>query len=151
MDNEQAAVQLPQYQCHKKVRAAKITGTKILKNSPKLRLEFGDIGGSVDVTMAFFQKHQPEIGGYYVQYEDGYESYSPATAFEEGYTRMDSDPIPPEFNSPLLGKTREPTTSEEKAIDGLIQQTSLGVFQGLNRFLNERKLLLSIDTKQETH
>ena len=31
----------------------------------------------------------PHVGGYYVLYEDGYESFSPAKAFEEGYTRFD--------------------------------------------------------------
>lgn len=34
----------------------------------------------------YFLKHKPEAGGYYVQYQDGYTSYSPAQAFEEGYT-----------------------------------------------------------------
>lgn len=27
-----------------------------------------------------------KVGGYYVVYEDGYESWSPAEAFEKGYT-----------------------------------------------------------------
>jgi hypothetical protein len=31
-------------------------------------------------------KHAPQVGGYYVRYPDGYESWSPAKAFEEGYT-----------------------------------------------------------------
>ena len=39
------------------------------------------------VDEAYMQKHQPEVGGYYVVYKDGYKSYSPAKAFEEGYTR----------------------------------------------------------------
>ena len=30
-----------------------------------------------------------EAGGYYVRYPDGYESWSPAEAFEEGYTLVD--------------------------------------------------------------
>ena len=38
------------------------------------------------VTAAFLAKHKPEVGGYWVQYADGYESFSPAAAFEEGYT-----------------------------------------------------------------
>lgn len=40
----------------------------------------------VDAT--FMAKHKPEIGGYFVVYKDGYKSYSPAKAFEEGYTRI---------------------------------------------------------------
>lgn len=35
----------------------------------------------------YMAKHQPKVGGYYVVYSDGYKSWSPADAFEEGYTR----------------------------------------------------------------
>jgi hypothetical protein len=31
-------------------------------------------------------KHKPQVGGYFVQYRDGYKSFSPAAAFEEGYS-----------------------------------------------------------------
>jgi hypothetical protein len=33
----------------------------------------------------------PVIGGYYLLYDDGYESWSPAAAFENGYTRIGGD------------------------------------------------------------
>jgi len=36
----------------------------------------------------YLRQHRPEVGGYYVVYKDGYKSYSPAKAFEEGYTRL---------------------------------------------------------------
>lgn len=36
----------------------------------------------------YMAKHKPEIGGYFVQYDDGYSSFSPAKAFEEGYTLL---------------------------------------------------------------
>ena len=32
-------------------------------------------------------------GGYYVRYPDGYESWSPAEAFEDGYTLVEDDPL----------------------------------------------------------
>jgi hypothetical protein len=32
------------------------------------------------------KKHRPQVGGYYVLYEDGYHSFSPAPAFESGYS-----------------------------------------------------------------
>lgn len=38
------------------------------------------------VSQEYFNHHTPEVGGYYVKYSDGYESYSPAKAFEEGYS-----------------------------------------------------------------
>lgn len=34
----------------------------------------------------FMRRNKPEVGGYYVVYEDGYKSYSPAKAFEDGYS-----------------------------------------------------------------
>jgi hypothetical protein len=40
------------------------------------------------VSDEYLLKHKPEVGGYYVQYDDGYKSFSPAKAFEEGYTRL---------------------------------------------------------------
>jgi hypothetical protein len=40
------------------------------------------------VGLGYLTKHNPEPGGYYVLYADGYESFSPAAAFEEGYTRV---------------------------------------------------------------
>lgn len=38
----------------------------------------------------YLAKHKPQVGGYYVVYEDGYVSYSPAAAFESGYTILDN-------------------------------------------------------------
>ena len=40
------------------------------------------------VDAAYVRKHQPKVGGYYVVYKDGYKSFSPAQAFEEGYSRV---------------------------------------------------------------
>jgi hypothetical protein len=80
-------VELPLYQCHKKVRAAKITGiAPSTSDSTLLKLE--EVGGTVTVPLEWATKHKPQIGGYYVQYADGYISYSPAKAFEEGYTNL---------------------------------------------------------------
>ncbi len=42
----------------------------------------------IPVSDEYFRKHNPTAGGYYVVYEDGYKSFSPAKAFEEGYTRL---------------------------------------------------------------
>lgn len=43
--------------------------------------------GPIEVDAAYIDKHKPQPGGYYVVYADGYKSFSPAQAFEEGYTR----------------------------------------------------------------
>jgi hypothetical protein len=42
----------------------------------------------VVVTVDYLIKHQPKVGGYYVEYEDGYASWSPAEAFESGYDQL---------------------------------------------------------------
>jgi hypothetical protein len=42
----------------------------------------------IPVTSEYIRKHKPSAGGYYVVYKDGYKSFSPADAFEEGYTRI---------------------------------------------------------------
>lgn len=84
MPEETAAAELPQYQCHKVVRAAKITGFWFRESGTIL--VFGKIGGSKKVSETWIEKFAPEVGGYYVVYEDGYASYSPSKAFEDGYT-----------------------------------------------------------------
>ena len=88
------AVEIPLYRCHKVVRAAKITGFRQngIPDAPDLLL--GEIGGVVSLISAWHAKHQPQPGGYYVVYEDGYKSYSPAKAFEEGYTQIHGEHHP---------------------------------------------------------
>jgi hypothetical protein len=99
---------LPQYQSHKKVRAAKIlnVGACFLRRLPESRavlthfeLTLEGIDNPVEVSYEWQAKHHPESGGYYVVYEDGYTSYSPADAFEGGYTLIDS--IPEEITRPF--------------------------------------------------
>lgn len=80
--------QLPEYQSHKRVRAAKIVQSKKLDDGTfQLELELPS-------SKRFFHIYSPPgrqvnaesfVGGYLVRYEDGYESWSPAKAFEEGY------------------------------------------------------------------
>lgn len=43
------------------------------------------------VNSAYMEKHQPKVGGYFVIYTDGYRSFSPAEAFEDGYTLVTSN------------------------------------------------------------
>ena len=90
--------EMPRYKCHKEVHALKIARAAIQPND------------SVDL---FFEPHDPAVPGealspinvelpaakrfdnidekdwgYYVVYEDGYISWSPTEAFENGYTRI---------------------------------------------------------------
>lgn len=86
---------MPRYKCHKEVWALKIAAIKRDGEG-----ENRETDGSAMITPAdegfapfrveydYLRKHNPEAGGYYVVYADGYKSYSPAQAFEEGYTRL---------------------------------------------------------------
>ena len=81
--NEQG---LALYACHKQVFAGRILFMARDDENKKLMLHVGAMSNILAVPLAFLERHQPEIGGYYVKYQDGYESYSPAQAFEAGYS-----------------------------------------------------------------
>lgn len=86
MTTNSPSIELPKYLCHKKVWALKIAsirldslGVYILKPEDPQYAEF-------PLTEEYVTKHKPVEGGYYVVYEDGYKSFSPADAFEGGYS-----------------------------------------------------------------
>ena len=98
-----ASTPMPRYQCHKKVWALKIAA--IARPGDRLTDGVSTVtGGGALITPAdagyapfgvdaeYVQKHNPHVGGYYVVYEDGYTSFSPAAAFEEGYTLIRGRP-----------------------------------------------------------
>lgn len=84
---------LPKWKCHKEVQADKIVdeGYDGNTHAVSLKLESGE-SIVVRVLSPFWERLPPgeksTVGGYYVRYEDGYESWSPAKAFEDGYTRI---------------------------------------------------------------
>lgn len=98
--------QLPQYQCHKKVWALKIKEVIVHalpnRSSPEEDAAFIESDAFMGATLIpveagyapipvdadWYRKHAPIAGGYWVQYEDGYTSYSPGPAFESGYTLL---------------------------------------------------------------
>lgn len=94
----QHAANLPRYRSHKEVQAVKIGA--INYDIDLARAENRDTDGSavivpvepgtppIRVDAKYVRKHEPKVGGYYVRYRDGYESWSPASEFEDGYTRI---------------------------------------------------------------
>lgn len=77
--------QMPQYLCNKKVWALKIKdivgnidGSAMLSPEDTTYLPF-------KVDGEYVKKHEPQAGGYYVVYKGGYQSFSPAEVFENGY------------------------------------------------------------------
>lgn len=89
---------MPKYRCHKEVWALKVKAIEF--DADKANEEGRETDGSAMITPAeegyapfrvghdYVYKHKPTVGGYYVVYADGYKSFSPAEAFEGGYSRI---------------------------------------------------------------
>ncbi len=96
--NGDCQAEMPRYLCHKKVHALKINS--IVYDSEVARTLNRETDGSAmiqpeepgyapfKVPADYVHKHKPQAGGYYVVYDDGYKSFSPAEAFESGYSRI---------------------------------------------------------------
>jgi hypothetical protein len=87
--------EMPRYKSHKEVWALKIANIvrdgegENRETDGSATLTPAEEGyAPIRVTYDYLRKHNPQVGGYYVVYKDGYQSYSPAQAFEEGYTRL---------------------------------------------------------------
>ncbi|QCW21946.1 hypothetical protein JessAGP_016 [Caulobacter phage Jess A] len=95
---------MQKFKSHKIVEAAKVVGFEV--NVPDegatLWLTDGDVNQAQHVDNAWLDKNAPGwgthvaevelVGGYFVRYADGYTSWSPAEAFESGYTALTHDP-----------------------------------------------------------
>ena len=88
------SAEMPKYRCHKDVWALKIRDITIPmqpgnESDGSRLIHPAETGyGAFRVNHEYVRKHNPQVGGYYVVYKDGYQSFSPADAFEEGYTRL---------------------------------------------------------------
>lgn len=85
---------MPAYLSHKKVWALKIKG--IVRDDGKMKLIFENpvFAALFFKTSELERKPIPEAGWYYVTYEDGYFSFSPADAFEKENTLLTTDSNP---------------------------------------------------------
>ena len=85
---------LPRYKCHKEVSTLKIQQVVEDHINPEkpFTVYFDDPHfAPVQVTKAWADRFPWHLKdpGYYVVYEDGYTSWSPTKAFEEGYTLIE--------------------------------------------------------------
>lgn len=84
--------ELPKYKCHKLVGALKIASVDLREDGADVYpadegYEPFEVG--LDWLRKFHVAQEPAGQfGYYVVYEDGYASWSPSKAFEEGYTKI---------------------------------------------------------------
>ena len=87
--------EMPKYRSHKIVWALKIKEISEYfedENNPESygALIYPEEKGyaAFRVDKEYLEKHKPKAGGYYVVYEDGYKSFSPAEPFEKGYSKI---------------------------------------------------------------
>jgi hypothetical protein len=91
---EDSGREMPRYRCHKEVWALKIKAVNYDREQAATQFPSAEIWpeesgyAPIRVDSEFVRKHDPKAGMYFVVYNDGYRSASPAKAFEEGYTRI---------------------------------------------------------------
>lgn len=84
------SMEMPKYQCHKEVHALKIKSIRDDDTENYYVLEFAEKGYAPQDLLDPFMDNFRGCGsnddlGYLVVYEDGYKSWSPTKAFEDGY------------------------------------------------------------------
>ena len=103
----------PVFKCHKEVEAfkiGKIEGCRIFSEDGSL---------FADVSPQYIEKNPLNQPGYYVRYKDGYESFSPVDAFEDGYlpkSRTFSDVSAPKIADDASAFIRSHTMAERATI-----------------------------------
>ena len=119
--DDHAGREMPRYKCHKMVWALKIAEIVPIRGAPNQESDGSAIitpaedgFGPFRVDYSYMSKHKPQVGGYYVVYEDGYESYSPAGAFKAGYTLI----VEPSGSSVEGGGPPPPTASGLDGVKG---------------------------------
>lgn len=84
-------VDIPSWKSHKIVRADRVKHIEAFGTgdaSPGKYLVYLDGGARVEVKPDVFARGKPQIRDFLVIYDDGYVSWSPAKAFEDGYTLL---------------------------------------------------------------
>lgn len=98
---------LPHWKCHKVVQAGRISLMARDEPNGMLMVHAEPSNMPFAVPLDFLRRHHPEIGGYFTVYEDGYISYSPAAAFEAGYSLI----IDNDSNGTVLTQNADGTES----------------------------------------
>lgn len=86
---------MPRYKCHKEVHAIRIAAIEPRpENRCFILTAAAPFEGHTFSVGEDWRRRCPNnldlaVGGYYIVYKDGYESWSPAEAFEDGYTLIE--------------------------------------------------------------
>ncbi len=94
-DELRDTIEMPKFNCHKQVWALKLLSVTLDGPTGRDQEDDGNVATlsfhdsrfpPVRADSKYIGKHSPVAGGYYVVYKDGYKSFSPAEAFESGYS-----------------------------------------------------------------
>lgn len=118
---------MPAFISHKRVWALKIAKVHVDEDGQGIGLQFE---GNQFALRAFTvsqleHKPVPEAGMYFVQYEGGYFSFSPADAFEKGYSPAEQEPVIEKITL-ILGKPAITPWGELKTLR-IVQETRWGI------------------------
>lgn len=83
--------EMPRYLCHKKVWALQIADLEISPEDGRAKITPKDDGYAPFMAAPGWGSRYhggAEDQGYYIVYDDGYASWSPTKAFEDGYERL---------------------------------------------------------------
>ena len=95
--------EMPKFQSIKQAWALQIKELIILPDGSANFLPKEDGYGQIALSKEYIAKHDPKVGGYYVAYEEGSISFSPAEAFEKGNALI-QDIVIPSYNTELSMK-----------------------------------------------
>lgn len=137
---------MKQFKSHKIVEAAKIVS--VSSAAPTQQDPLGqdvelvvDNGQTVETIKPHGDWHERALkmargcdlhGGYYVKYPDGFDSWSPASAFEEGYTELQ-----PPFavgQHAMRAKLQVSGISKHEDASGKLTQVTVGMFPVSGKF-----------------
>lgn len=127
--NESVKHALKKYRSHKTVWAARIRQMFVSEGKPEqweLCL-IGEDDSTVVITMPdkWVRGRKAEAGGFFVEYEDGYQSYSPAEPFLAGNTPV-NEPEPAEDWRSRLDAERLELASRLEKLDAFIDGDDTG-------------------------
>ena len=87
--NDKPQMEMPKYKCHKEVWALKIAAVEIHKDGSAIIApsDEGYVPFKTRPTWDVTFHGDDADPGYFVVYADGYQSWSPTKAFEDGYSK----------------------------------------------------------------
>jgi hypothetical protein len=88
MNDTACTVEMPKYKSNKEFWALKIKSISPNADESATINSVEKNYAPFKVDASYLEKHKPYVGGYYVVYQDGYKSFSPAKALEEGSERI---------------------------------------------------------------